>query len=238
MLNRFVIAVCCLLLLAAIPAAADQWDKKTTVTFTQPFEIPGMALPPGTYVFKLLDSPSDRHIVLVYNEAEDHLYKIILAINNYRLNPTSDSVFKFSEEKVKGAPQTLRAWFWPGDTFGQEFVYPKAKAKELAEIAQVPVLSTEAKPTEKPEELIEAPVMPVVPEARKPVEIAEVTPAPEPIAAVPAPEPAPLPAAPASVQELPKTASPMPLVALLGVASLALGGLLKRPLKSVCGRLD
>jgi hypothetical protein len=226
MRNKFAIAFCCLLLLAAIPVAADQWDKKTTVTFSQPFEIPGMALPPGTYVFKLLNSSSDRHIVLVYNEAEDHLYKIILAINNYRLNPTSDSVFKFGEERTNGAPQVLRAWFWPGDNFGQEFVYLKAKARELAETAEVPVLSTEAKPTEKPEELIEAPVATVVPEEKKEVEIAEATPspAPEPVAA--AREPAPVPA-PAPLQELPKTASPMPLIGLLGISSLALGSFLR-----------
>jgi hypothetical protein len=228
MRNKFAIAFCCLLLVAAIPVAADQWDKKTTVTFSQPFEIPGMALPPGTYVFKLLNSSSDRHIVLVYNEAEDHLYKIILAINNYRLNPTSDSVFKFGEERANGAPQVLRAWFWPGDNFGQEFVYPKAKARELAETAEVPVLSTEAKPTEEPEELIEAPVAPVAPEETKEVEIAAAAPpAPEPAAAAPEPEPAPAPA-PVSVEELPKTASPMPLIGLLGVSSLALGGLLRR----------
>jgi len=223
MRHKFVIVLCCLLLVAALPVAADQWDKKTTVTFSQPFEIPGMALPPGTYVFKLLNSSSDRHIVLVYNEKEDHLYKIVLAINNIQLNPTSDSVFKFNEERTKGSPQALRAWFWPGDTWGQEFVYPKAKAKELAEKAQVPVLSTEAIPTEKPEELIEAPVAPIVPE--KQIEIAEVTPppAPEPVAAAPVPE-----AVPEAVpQELPKTASPMPLIALLGLSSLVLGGLLK-----------
>jgi len=224
----FVIALCCLLLVAALPIAADQWDKKTTVTFSQPIEIPGMALPAGTYVFKLLNSSSDRHIILVYNEAEDHLYKMILAINNVRLTPTDGSVFKFAEERTVGSPKALRVWFWPGDTWGQEFVYPKAKAKELAAKAQVPVLSTEAKPTEKPEELIEAPVVPVIPE--KQVEIAEVTPppAPEPVAAAPAPEPvAEAVPAPPAAQELPKTGSPMPLIALLGLSSLVVGGLLK-----------
>jgi len=225
MRHKFVIALCCLLLVAALPVAADQWDKKTTVTFSQPFEIPGMALPAGTYVFKLLNSSSDRHIVLVYNEKEDHLYKMILTINNFRLDPTKDSVFKFNEERTKGSPQALRAWFWPGDTWGQEFVYPKVKAKEIAQAAQVPVLSTEAKPTEKAEELIEAPVVAVAPEKQE-VEIAEATPppAPEPVAAAPAPV---AEAAPAPAQELPKTASPMPLIALLGLSSLVLGGLLK-----------
>lgn len=224
MRHTFLTVLCGLLLVAALPVAADQWDKKTTVTFNQAVEIPGMALPAGTYVFKLLNSSSDRNIVLVYNEQENHLFAMILAINNYRLNPTTDSVFKFAEERVKGAPQPLRAWFWPGDNWGQEFVYPKAKAQELAANAQVPVLSTEAKPAEKPEELIQAPVVTIEPE-KKEVVIAEATPppAPEPVAAAPAPEEAPAP----PPVELPKTASPMPLLALLGMSSLALGGLLR-----------
>ena len=224
-MRKFAIICCSLLLLAATSLLADDWNKKTTVTFSQPVEIPGMVLPAGTYVFKLLNSVSDRHVVLVYNEAEDHLYKMFLAINNYRLTPTGDPVLKFSEPRAKDAPQPLRAWFWPGDTWGQEFVYPKAKAVELAAATQTPVLSTEAAPAEKPEELIAASVAPVAPEEVAPipeerVEIAQATPPPAPEPAAAAPEAAP-------AQELPKTASPMPLIGLLGVASLALGGLLK-----------
>lgn len=56
------------------PAVADEWDQKTTVTFSQPVEIPGQVLPAGTYVFKLADSMSDRNIVQVYNSEENHLY--------------------------------------------------------------------------------------------------------------------------------------------------------------------
>lgn len=227
MRKTLALASCCLLLLflAALPAMADEWNKKTIVTFSQPVEIPGMVLPAGTYVFKLLNSSSNRNIVLVYNEAEDHLYKMILAINNYRLTPTDSPVLKFGEERTKGAPQPLRAWFWPSDNFGQEFVYPKVQARQLAEEVKEPVLSAEVTPAEKAEELIQEPVAAIAPEH---FEIAEVTPAetpaPEPVAEAPAPEPAPV----AAVEELPKTASEIPLLALLGAGSLALGGLLRR----------
>src|SRR5689334_4359052 len=100
----------CLLLWAAIPAAADEWNKKTTVTFAQPVELPGIILPAGTYVFKLLNSYTNRNIVLVYNEQENHLYTMILAINNYRLNPTGEPVLRFTE-RGRGAPDAVRAWF-------------------------------------------------------------------------------------------------------------------------------
>ena len=223
--RTFLIALGCLLLIAALPLAADQWDKKTTITFDQPVEVPGMVLMPGTYTFKLMNSSSDRHIVMIYNEEGNYLYTTVLTVNNYRVNPTSDSVFKFTEERAKGAPQALRGWFWPGDTWGQEFVYPKVQAKAIAETTNAPVLSAEVKPAEPPEELIEAPVVALEPKP-KPVEVAEAAPplepAPQQIA-----EATPLPA-PAAVQEFPKTGSPAFAIGLAGLLAAAAGFCLRR----------
>src|SRR5437016_5685119 len=67
-------------LIIVTPANGDQWDKKTILTFTEPVELPGIVLPPGKYVFKLLDSLANRHVVQVFNESEDHIYATILAI--------------------------------------------------------------------------------------------------------------------------------------------------------------
>src|SRR5580765_6652332 len=61
---------------------ADAWDKKTIATFSQSIEIPGKVLAPGTYVFKLMDSPSNRHIVRITNEREDQVIATVLAIPN------------------------------------------------------------------------------------------------------------------------------------------------------------
>ncbi|HEY6268337.1 MAG TPA: hypothetical protein VIX11_08580 [Candidatus Acidoferrum sp.] len=112
-------------------ARADEWNKKTVVTFSQAVEVPGQILPAGTYTFQLLDSPSDRHIVQIFNADGTHLIATILAINDYRLQSTGDTVMKFSE-RAGDAPEALRAWFYPGNRFGQEFVYPKARAIQLA----------------------------------------------------------------------------------------------------------
>ena len=61
------ISLCLLGVGAAIapPAHADAWDKKTIVTFSSSVEVPGKVLPAGKYVMKLVDSPSDRHIVRI-----------------------------------------------------------------------------------------------------------------------------------------------------------------------------
>ena len=139
--------ILCMVLLGGIllpRARADQWNEKTIVTFNTPFEIPGYhgakVLPAGTYVFKLLDSASDRNIVQIFNQDQSHVFATILAIPDYRMKPAGQTVLKF-QERVTGSPEALRAWFYPGDLYGQEFVYPKTRAMELAKANHEPVLS-------------------------------------------------------------------------------------------------
>lgn len=205
-----------LLGLAFAPSArADEWNKRTTLTVNQPVQVPGKLLPAGKYVVKLLDSQSDRHIVQIFNANGTELQTTILAIPNYRLKPTGKTVFTFWETPP-GQPKALRAWFYPGDNFGQEFAYPKAKAAEIAAVAHAEVPATEA---QKPEELAAAPVEKVqppaaeapAPAAEAPVEIAQAPPAPK----------LEVPAA------LPKTASPYPLLGLMGLSALMIAGLLR-----------
>jgi len=187
-------------------ARADEWNKRTTLTVNETIQVPGTVLPPGKYVVKLLSSPSDRHIVQIFNAEENEVLTTILAIPNYRLKPTGDTVFTFWETPP-GNPRALRAWFYPGDNFGQEFAYPKVKAVEIAAVAKTEVPAVEAF---KPAELAIAPIV-------------KIEPPPAAVPAAPAPlEIAKLPAAPKlePVPELPKTASPYPLVGLAGVLSL------------------
>jgi hypothetical protein len=103
---------------------ADTWDKKTIVTFSESVEIPGQVLPAGTYVFKLANTVSDRHIVQIWTEDETHILATIIAIPNYRLELSNRPVFEF-DERPGNSPMALRSWFHPGDNSGQEFVYPR-----------------------------------------------------------------------------------------------------------------
>jgi hypothetical protein len=127
-------AVSCLGVAALVApqlAEADQWNKKTILTVNETIQVPGAVLQPGKYVMKLADSPSNRHIVHVYNEREDQLMTTILAVPNYRLQPTGQTEFQWWEVPA-GQPRALRAWFYPGDNFGQEFAYPKTAAVQIA----------------------------------------------------------------------------------------------------------
>ena len=218
-------------------AKADDYDKKTTITFSGPVEIPpvyitGMRiLPAGTYVFKLVNSSSNRHIVQIFNKDQTKIIATVLAIPNYRLVAKDKTVITFNEG-VRDRPEAIRAWFYPGANWGEEFVYPKAKAVELAKVTKAPVLALEVEvPVEvaKPEEptilvaLQQAPVIAVAPTGER-VELAQVVQS-EPAPAAIANESAP------TTRSLPGTASSLPLIALCGL--LALGGaMLTRSIKN------
>jgi len=211
-------------------AKADEWNRKTVITFSGPVEIPGVhlagwgVLPAGTYVFKILDSLSDRHIVQIFSKDELTIYATILAIPNYRLKATDKTVMTF-RERPAGEPEALRAWFYPGKNWGEEFVYPKAKAIALAKATNTPVLFT---PVELPLEVTEpvkladatvvvelkkAPIMAIQPTGEE-VELAQVVTQP----------PAQVEVAMATTHQpdraLPSTASSLPLIGLLGLLAV------------------
>ena len=143
---------------------ADDWNKKTVMTFSQPFEIPGQILPAGTYTIKLVDLASERHIVQFLDADGIKVIATVLAIDNWRLRPTGKTVVNFAE-RVGDNPEALKAWFYPGDNFGQEFVYPKHRAIELAVATKepVPAIAEETPPAD----LKTAPIVAVTPEQKE-----------------------------------------------------------------------
>jgi len=212
-------------------AQADQWDKRTILTVDQPIQVRDTYLPAGTYVLKLLNSSSDRHIVQIFNGDQSHIIDTVLAIPNYRLEPTGKSQFRFWETPP-GSAKALRAWFYPGDNYGQEFPYPKhLRQVETAAVsvpAPRPLIAEPSQQTATPrqeETPITQPAQPTTPEPQQPVEVAQAAPPPQTPAATPPPQ-APPPPEPIP-ERLPKTASPYPMIGLAGLVSLALYGLIR-----------
>jgi hypothetical protein len=165
-------------------ATADESDQKTIFTFSGPVEVPGQVLQAGTYVFKLADSQSDRDIVQVFSKDETHLYGTFLAIPDERLRPAGKPIITF-EEAPAGSPEAVKAWFYPGDEYGHQFVYPKPQAAALAKANNTPVPSMPAElaaNTKKPAATVKEPHVVAMSQAhlkaQKPtgdeVEIAEV----------------------------------------------------------------
>ena len=224
MKNRSIVIACvmCVMLIAVFAqvSQAQTWDKKTRITVNKPWSLPGnTVLQPGTYVMRLYDSPSNRQIVEVWNAEETNLEARVIGIPAYRLAPSNDTVLNFYERRTEG-PAALQSWYHPGDLSGVEFPVPKSAGQELAQIeVKAPAVTP---PAPQPPATAEAqPPAPPAPEA-----------APE---APPQPEqpqiaennPAPLPQ-----QQLPRTAGDAPIVALIGLLSLAGAALFRSFVKS------
>jgi len=144
-MKAFMLASCVGLFGAALAPTlhADEWNKRTILTVNEAIQVPGRVLEPGQYVMKLLDSPSNRHIVQIFDRDEQHIITTVLAIPNYRLQPTGKTQFGWWETPA-GQPKALRSWFYPGDNFGQEFAYPKNEAMTIAAAVHQTVPTTYA----------------------------------------------------------------------------------------------
>jgi hypothetical protein len=199
-------------LVFAAQAGAQTFNKRTTVTFSHPVEIPGRVLPAGTYTFTVLESMTARNILQIWNEDKTNLITTILAVPDYRLDPTGETVIEF-RERPANAPQALRAWFYPGDQYGMEFVYPKERAIQLAEVTHEVIPAETSEPTAT-EEMRTVPLIAVTPEKKE-----------EPVAKAIQTTP---PETTEVAQALPTTASLLPLVMFLGLTSIGIAFGLRR----------
>jgi len=207
------------LLLGALAAQAQTFNKRTKITFSQPVAVPGKVLTAGTYTFTILDSFANRNIVQIWNADKTQLITTILAIPNYRLEPTEKTVIEF-RERPAGRAQAVKAWFYPGHSYGIEFVYPKEEAVQLAQAEQEPVPATTAQPT--PSTMATVPLVAVTPEGEEEA-LAQAFPAqPQQKAEQKAAPPVTV------AKKLPQTASSLPLIALFGASFLGAGFAVRR----------
>jgi len=213
-------------------------EHKTVVTFSAPVEVPGsdpQVLPAGSYTFKVVDSKVNRNIVQVSNKEETRVFTTILAVPTHRDVETDKTVMTF-EERPAGEPQALRAWFYPHEKSGQEFVYSKERATQLAKssnsavpysesaVTSAPVSTATARPATEPPS---SPIMTVSPTGQS-------TPYTQQAQAVAPAAPAPVDARPQTQEpvqtasNLPRTASNLPWIGLIGCLLLAAGISIKR----------
>jgi hypothetical protein len=238
--------------LVAIGARADETDRLTYITFSGPVQLPGITLAAGTYTFKLADLAGNRHVVQVFSKEDSpKLITTLMTIPNQRLDPVKDTYIMF-QERPAGSPQAMKAWFYPGRSIGEEFIYPKQQAIEIARANNAPVLSSDgdtvgrvtenggfaqesAAPsvstaenraaTAPAESTVAAPVAEAAPAQVARAEA--VTPAPAPVVRE---QPAPVGTAGQVARNLPRTSSPLALFELLSGLSIA-GGLGLRQLR-------
>jgi LPXTG-motif cell wall-anchored protein len=185
------------LLLAVSPGLrADEVAWRTALHIAEPTEIPTKVLAPGDYIVKVVNTKETRSIVQ-FLTPDEKVVATVLGVPNYRVKTAENNEFVYFQ-RVEGNPIALKSWVYPGNNFGIEFAYPKQEAIVLAERTKEPVYATPtpAEPT------LQGEVFVVTPE-NKEIPMAEFRPA------------API------TKALPKTGSSLPLIGLIGVASLA-----------------
>jgi hypothetical protein len=235
--------------LLAGSAAAQETNvsERSFLTFSNAFELPGLTLQPGTYVFKLADTPS-RNVVQVWTRDEKEMLGHWTFVQTERTRTTDENVVMFKEMPA-GTTPAVQYWYFPGERIGKEFIYPRDQAARIAKATGAPVLATEGDSgsvssinaqgettewkREQPAQSAAAPQADA-----NPVQ-SQVQTDPQPRtqddrAAAPAPQgepvasPEPAPVATSGVAEsqvaradtLPATASPLALIGLLGLLSL------------------
>jgi hypothetical protein len=129
-LRSFTIALSAVLFcfVLARKARASERNERTLITFSQAVEVPGRALPAGTYDFQLANLASNRDVVLIYNKDRTRLYDMLLCQAAYRTQATGKTVVTFSERPV-GSPLAVNKWFYPGNRYGLRFIYPHSQVE-------------------------------------------------------------------------------------------------------------
>ena len=138
-------AMAVLLTMSAMPAAAQStMDSRTEFTFNRPVELPGTTLPPGTYIFRFADSTTGKRVMLVQaKDAGNKNYGMFMTISAQRPSPSDDAELRFLETPA-GQPAAIKTWWYPRNTIGREFIYPKSQALRLAKATNSTVLATQA----------------------------------------------------------------------------------------------
>jgi hypothetical protein len=226
-------------------------NQDTFFTFSQAVELPKTTLPAGTYFFQLMDSPSNRHIVKVMSQDRKQLFATLMAIPFYSNDrPSDEPQVRFMETPASAgtsAVNAIKIWFYPGNTTGHEFIYPREQALKIAARTGETVLTTktEAEDSElarvnasgvDAEMSVQAEAKPAAPAVEPQRErvgaitgTAEPAPVAEPAATTPAPAPQRMAeTAPAPRTDLPHTAGFLPLLGLMGLGSLAGSRIMRR----------
>ena len=118
-----------------LAAHADESDQATTISFSQPLQIPGQVLPAGTYSFELADRGVEPNVVQIFNADRTVLYGTFLTIATERQEPADNTAVTLAEPEAGGTPVLVK-WFYPGRDTGNEFVYSKQTEKEIARDSQ------------------------------------------------------------------------------------------------------
>ena len=239
MLKRLISSTVLVMLVGAASGAnafTSTSDKRTYFTFNQPVALPGVTLPAGTYMFRLADDTTTRKVIQVANKQGTESYAMLHTMPVYRPDAPRDPEIRFMETAA-GAPMAVRAWWKDGERTGYGFIYSKEELAQLnrtaaavpaAEARIEPAVPVDAEPAGEPiaegplegPDVVEGDGLP----AEEPELVAQapanqqVPPTPEPQSEVRQSE-----VRQETREELPRTASPLALLLISGIATTGIG---------------
>ena len=216
-------------------AHAQTIDNRTFFTFSGPVTLPGVTLPAGKYLFRNPDTLTGRRVVQVLSEDGRQAYAQLLTIPVQRVAAPKEPEIRFMET-AEGTPSAIKAWWYPGNTIGWEFIYPKEQAVRLAKGTGAPVLTTTNAQNDTTEEMKSADLTRVSASGGETAVTVEEKPSATAVAGTSqqgeiAASSIEVPASPTPVSvqasatgttrtRLPQTASPAPIAALMGTLSV------------------
>jgi hypothetical protein len=182
-------------------------------------------------------------VVQILNRSGTESFALLLSIPAYRAEAARESEIGFMET-ASGMPAAVKVWWQEGSTRGYEFIYPKTQVDRLSRgVPPAPTVSTArpsatadvaiaSEPSALPgfaeadagattEEIADAPGAAQAPDRQGQL----VQPAPAPLSAQ---EPTPQSTDQGTREELPRTATLLPLAVVMGTLMLFGGGWLAR----------
>ena len=143
------------LALFASTAQAQPEDKRTYFTFSAPIALPGTTLPAGRYVFRIVDTTTSRKVIQVQSEDQKKSYAMMNTIPDQRRDPAKDATVAFYET-AKGTPAAVKSWWYPGESTGYQFIYPRRQAVQIAKETGRPILTTKTEDAKSETTLVDA----------------------------------------------------------------------------------
>ena len=137
------------LALFASAAQAQTEDKKTYFTFSGPIAVPGATLPAGKYLFRIADPTTGRRVIQVMSSDQKKSFAMLNTIPDTRREPAKDATVAFYET-AKGTPAAVKAWWYPGESTGYQFIFPRTQAIKIAKDTGKPVLTTKTEAATSP----------------------------------------------------------------------------------------
>src|SRR5437868_11684764 len=118
--------------LVASTAQAQPEDKRTYFTSSGPVALPGVTLPAGRYLFRIVDTTSSRKVIQVLSDDGKKPFAMANTIPDQRRDAAKDATVAFYETQ-RGTPSAVKSWWYPGETIGYQFIYPRAQARQIAQ---------------------------------------------------------------------------------------------------------